>query len=255
MLSAIVIAKNEERLIERAVTSLRFADEIVVVDAESSDQTAQIAKGLGARVVTRAWTGFADQKNFAMEQARGPWIFALDADEAASPELGIMARKIVESYKAGNPVCYRVRREEYFLGRHLTGGPGNPSFQERLFLKEWVYYQGHVHEFPLIRSNAPGGYGLIQEPIHHNPTFNTDRFLGKMNHYTTLEAKDRFSRGQRTSLFHAVGTFFTTFFKNYVSYRGYRNGWQGVILIFLESTSRSIRHFKILELQNKKETT
>src|SRR5690606_7984947 len=111
----------------------------------------------------RNWTGFRDQKNYAMSLCTNPWIFTLDADEEASTEL---QKKVIEiiNQESNSISCYRVRREEYFLGRHLTGGPGNPSFQERLSRKGSVEYIGSIHEYPMLLS---GEYGLIQEKIYH----------------------------------------------------------------------------------------
>ena len=86
---------------------------------------------------------------------------------------------------------------------------------------------------------------MVEEPIRHNPDLGVERFLVKMNHYTTLEALDRFSQGQRTTLLHAFGTFFTTFLKNGIRYRGFWNGREGFVLTVLESFSRVVRHLKL----------
>ncbi len=86
-ISALIIARNEETMISRAVLSCAFADEVVVVDANSSDRTVELAKQAGARVVQRAWTGFSDQRNFSLTQAKHDWVFVLDSDEAVTPEL------------------------------------------------------------------------------------------------------------------------------------------------------------------------
>jgi hypothetical protein len=142
-----------------------------------------------------------------------------------------------------------VRREEYFLGKRLSGGPGNPSFQERLFKRDAVKYIGNIHEYPKV---LYGDYGLIQEAIHHNPDFGIERFLDKMNRYTSLEAMDRVKEGKRSNLWHAFGTFISTFLKNYISYQGYKNGKEGLVLCFLEASSRSVRHFKVWAIQRKK---
>ena len=247
MLSAFIICRDERDLIGRALSSLDFADEIVVVDSGSTDGTLDIVREYPkVKLFHRDWTGFSDQKNFAIDKCEHEWIFSLDADEAASEELGKRVLSIVQNGGEGNITCYRVRREEYFLGRHLRWGAGNPSFQERFYRKGAVRYSGSVHEYPQV---LKGEYGLLDEAIHHNPKLGVERFLSKLNSYTTLEAMDLFRSYQRTNLFHATGTFFTTFCKNYVVYRGYRNGREGIILCFLEAVSRSVRHFKLWALQ------
>lgn len=241
-LSACVIAQNEERVIERCLASLSFADEIIVVDGGSTDRTVAIAAGHPrTRVVAQAFAGFTAQRNRALGEAKGHWVFFLDADEEASPELAERLKAIAAEDPGKHPHCYSIRREEYFLGRHLTAGPGNPSHQWRFFKRENVRFEGGVHEYPRFE----GPVGLIEAPIHHWPGLGIDKFIAKMNHYTSLEALDRFSQGQRTTLTHAVLTFFSTFLKNGIRYGGFYNGREGFILVLLESISRVVRHLKL----------
>jgi len=239
-ISACVIAQNEERSLGRCLQSLTFADEIIVVDGGSVDNTVQVAQQYG-RVVQQKFTGFTAQRNRALLEAKGDWVFFLDSDEEASPELARRLKTIAGESLNQHPNCYSIRREEYFLGQKLNFGPGNPSHQWRFFKRAGVSFEGQVHEFPVFQ----GGIGILEEPIHHWPDLAIDRFLVKMNHYTSLEAYDRFSQGQRTSLAHAVFTFFSTFLKNGVRYQGFRNGKVGLVLVLLESISRTVRHLKL----------
>lgn len=254
MISAFVICQNEELTIERCLRSLSFSSDIVVVDGGSTDSTVErieqlITEGLPIRCFRRSWTGFSEQKNYALSLCRGPWVFSLDADEAATHGLALKVEKIVaESTSSPEITCFRVRREEFFLGEHLPGGPGCPSFQERLFLKEAVEYRGNIHEYPHLRF---GRHGLIQEAILHSPLLDFEGVLRRMNTYTTLEARDRFSRGQRTSLAHAFLTFFSSFLRNYLVYGGFRGGKAGALWCFIESISRTMRHLKLWALQNR----
>ena len=241
-LSACVIARNEERTIERCLKSLAFADEIVVIDAGSTDGTVEIARRFTSKVITHAWQGFARQRNVGLENCSGEWIFFLDSDEQASSELAERLKSIAAGNPALHPNCYSIRRDEFFLGRELHHGPGNPSFQWRFFKRTGVRFEGEVHEFPRFE----GPVGMITDAaIAHWPSLGIDRFLIKLNHYTTLEALDRFAQGQRTTLFHAGGTFFTTFLKNGIRYRGLWNGKEGFVLTLLESFSRVVRHLKL----------
>ncbi|MBI3557483.1 MAG: glycosyltransferase family 2 protein [Deltaproteobacteria bacterium] len=241
-LSACVIARNEERTLERCLKSLAFADEIVVIDAGSHDRTVEIARRFTSKVIVHAWQGFARQRNVGLENCGGEWVFFLDADEEASAELGQRLKKIAFGNAAAHPNCYSIKRDEFFLGRQLRYGPGNPSFQWRFFKRNGVRFEGEVHEFPRFE----GPIGLIADAaIAHWPSLGIDRFLVKLNHYTTLEALDRFAQGQRTTLFHATGTFFTTFLKNGIRYGGLWNGKEGFVLTLLESFSRVVRHLKL----------
>lgn len=240
-LSACVIAHNEERVLERCLKSLTFASEIVVIDAGSTDRTVEIARAHGAKVFTQAWQGFAAQRNFALQNCTGDWVFFLDSDEEASTLLGERLVRIASDRQGTHPNCYSIQRIEYFLGRRLDHGPGNPSHQWRFFRRSAVRFEGGVHEYPKFA----GPVGKIDDPIYHWPDLGIDKFLTKMNHYTTLEAVDRFAHGQRTSLAHACGTFFSTFFKNGIRYWGLLNGKQGFVLTLLEAFSRVVRHLKL----------
>ncbi len=228
-------------MLARCLSSLKFADEIIVVDAHSSDQTVEIAKAHGAKIISRPWSGFAAQRNVGLEQCSGDWVFFLDADEEASSLLGERLTKVARDQHNRHPNCYSIQRIEYFLGRRLKYGPGNPSHQWRFFKRNAVRFEGEVHEYPKFA----GPVGMIDEPIFHWPDLGIEKFLTKMNHYTSIEALEKFSQGQRTSLFHAIGTFFSTFFKNGVRYRGLLNGKEGFILTLLESFSRVVRHLKL----------
>lgn len=239
--TACVIARNEEKTIERALKSLTWADEIVVIDAYSTDRTVEIAKKYTKNVFQNEWKGFTNQRNFALEHCNADWVFFLDSDEEASIDLGKKLLAIAQDDPKRHPNCYSIKRIEFFLGKELHFGPGNPSHQWRFFKKNAVRFEGEVHEFPKFE----GGVGKIESPIYHNPDLGIDRFLSKLNHYTTLEALDRFGQGQRTSLMHAFGTFFTTFFKNGIRYKGFLNGKEGVVLTTLESVSRVVRHLKL----------
>jgi glycosyltransferase involved in cell wall biosynthesis len=240
-ISACVIALNEEKSLERCLKSLSFADEIVVVDGGSQDATPEIAKRYTQKVISHPFQGFTQQRNVGITQCSGDWIFFLDSDEAASEELAQKLRSVANADMSAHPNCYAICRIEYFLGKKLQYGPGNPSSQWRFFKRQGVKFQGEVHEYPVFE----GPIGLIPEPIYHNPDLGIERFLNKLNSYTTLEALERFGQGQTTTLFHAFGTFFATFFKNGVRYRGFWNGKVGFVLTVLESTSRVIRHLKL----------
>lgn len=241
LISACVITRNEEHLIERCLASLSFADEIIVIDAISVDSTASRAKKFTSKIISSPWKGFTVQRNLALDHAQANWVFFLDSDEQASIELGQRLKKIAQDQLDTHPNCYSIKRIEYFLGKELKFGPGNPSYQWRFFKKENVRFTGDVHEYPKFE----GPIGLIEEPIHHYRDLAIERFLNKLNHYTTLEALDRFKQGEHTSLPHAIGTFFTTFLKNGIRYKGFLNGKEGLVLTLLESISRVIRHLKL----------
>ncbi len=246
LLTACVIVLNEEQNILRCLESLRFADEIVVVDGGSTDATAlrvrDFEKQNGKlKMDALCFQGFAQSRNHALGLATGKWVFFLDADEEVTLDLGRRLKNISREDPKLHPRGYSIKREEFFLGQKLNHGPGNPSHQWRFFQREGVHFKGEVHEYPVFE----GPVGKIEESILHWPHLSIERFLNKMNRYTTLEALDRFSQGQRTSLLHALFTFISTFLKNGIRYRGFWNGKVGVVLVILESFSRTVRHLKL----------
>lgn len=247
-LSVLIIARNEEGLIGRAVSSASFAEEIVVVDAFSTDRTVERAREAGARVVQRQWSGFSDQRNFSLAQAKYDWVLVLDSDEAITPDLQTWLRDFFASGKQNqSPYGYKIKRAEYLLGKRVYGACWNPSFQDRFFRRDKAKYIGEIHEYPLIEG------GMVNAPvtalIDHNPNVTMESFFEKMNRYTTVEAFDRYQLGQRTSIPHLAVVFFATWFKNFFNYRGYRDGKLGVVVCSMEAVSRTVRHIKLWQVQ------
>ena len=164
-LSAVVITLNEEDHLRRCLESVAWADEIVVVDAESHDKTVQIGREFTDRVIVRPWPGFPAQKNFALEQSTGEWILSLDADEEAAPEL----RPEITAVIAGSPAChgYAVRRQNMFLGRFIRHGGLYPDWQVRLFRRGLGHFaERAVHESVTVT----GPVGRMRGHLVHGAT-------------------------------------------------------------------------------------
>ncbi len=246
-ITASIIAFNEEKFLPRALASLLWADEISVIDAGSADRTPAICKDPQAPWAsrmsfhTRPWSGFCDQRNFAMKQARHDWMLVLDADEECSPELAQRIRGFFADGKFPPHPAYKVRRIEYFLGKPIHHGIWNPSYQDRFFNRNGVQYVNNIHEYPIF----PTPPLSIHEPIHHAPDFAPEKFLEKMNRYTTIEAQDRVRQGQRTHAGKLLGAFPAMFLKNYFYYGAWRDGIHGLVISLLEGVSRVVRHVKI----------
>lgn len=251
--SAAIITKNEERHIERCLESLTWADEILVVDAESTDKTPELCNDPNRpwagkmRFLTRKWSGFKDQRTFAMNEAKNDWILVVDADETCTPELREKVRSILSSPLDMATKAYKVRRVEYFLGKPIDFGIWNPSYQDRFFNRVGVHYVNDIHEYPKF----PNPPLMIHEPLHHSPDFSPEKFLDKMNRYTSIEAMDRVRQGQRTNVFRILAAFPAMFLKNYFYYGAYRDGIHGLIISVLEGISRAVRHIKIWQFSRK----
>ena len=188
----VVITKDERQHIQRCLDSVRWASETVVVDAESTDGTRQLAEQLGARVISRAWPGYAAQKNYGIGEAAQKWILCLDADEVVPPELATEIERVTESRGASDG--YRVQRITYFLGSplHHYGRARRDLGDVRLFQQGRGHFDDRlVHE----RVQVSGSVGSLQAPLLHYcyPTLRT--YWQKIHRYAGLEAQERAVRG------------------------------------------------------------
>jgi glycosyltransferase involved in cell wall biosynthesis len=250
-ISAVLIIKNEAPFIERALHSLMWCDEIVVVDAYSDDATPQLCQNPAApwankiKFIEKEWLGFSTQRNFAMVQTKNDWVFFLDGDEACSPELASTIRILIDDPKSHN-LQFKIRRQEFFLRKPIHFGIWNPSYHIRLFKKTGVEFVGNVHEGVQSTYETKN----VDAPIIHVEDLRIERFLAKLNHYTTLQAQNDFEKGTRTSFARIFLSFPAMFYKNYVYYKAYRDGREGFIISALEGISRTVRHLKIWQLQH-----
>jgi glycosyltransferase involved in cell wall biosynthesis len=249
-LSAVVIAQNSADSIETCIGSLGFADEIVVVDALSHDGTPEIARRLGARVITNPWPGFAEQKQFAIDQAAGHWIFLCDTDEVVSAEL---AAEILETINADSAVVadgYEVPRKNQFLGEWITVGPWTHDKTLRLFRKSrGRMTRSSVHEGVQVDGNT----GLLKHFLYHGTHPTIFSSIERLNRYTTLEAGDRINRRKITLLdpvFPPAGVFI-----NYYFVKGcWRAGLRGFLLSAITAMYKSVLYIKIFLLQRSRDS-
>lgn len=245
--SAIVLTFNEQKKIARCLESLAWADEILVVDGQSTDQTRSICEEPGrswsgkVRVLQRAWTGFKDQRNYSLEQARYDWVLVVDADEICTPELAARVQEMLGRTGGPEKRAYKVHRQEFFFGKRIFYGMWSPCYQDRFFDRRGVQYVNEVHEYPVF-AEPPG---RIEEALLHLADITIERYFDKLNRYTSLEAQDRYHQGQRTTLFKLVGAFPAHFYKSLIYYKAYRDGMHGVVISLLEGVSRLARQLKI----------
>jgi glycosyltransferase involved in cell wall biosynthesis len=220
--SACVITLNEEGNIERALKSLSFADEIVLVDSGSADKTVELAKKYTDRIFYREWGGFTRQRNFAIDKCENDWIIPLDADEEITPEC---RDKIVSILKEGTEkTWFKIRRKEHFNGVHMTHGIDIPSEQIRLFRKSKGRYAGNVHEYPRME----GERGYIDEPINHFSYKNFGEMVGRTLSYAKLAADEKFRNGERRGYFYKYGSGLAQFLKSYITHLGILDGLYGL---------------------------
>ena len=239
-----IITKNEAAHIGAAIDSASWADEIVVVDSHSTDDTVALAKAKGVRVESRAWTGWVDQKNFAASLASNDWIFSLDADERATPALEQEVRGLLASEPSS--AAYKVPRVTFHLGRWIRTTDFYPDFQTRLYDRRAARWEGqYVHES--VKAIGPVGR-LTQELQHYSYTDLSDH-LDRINAYSTLAARQMYERGRRAGVFDLFAQGPAAFLRNYILRRGVLDGSAGLVLSMVNAYSVFLKFAKLWELQ------
>jgi len=246
-ISATIITRNEERNIEDALRSLAWADETVVVDCGSTDRTVEICRRYTDRVFHRGWSGFVDQKNYALDRARNDWVISLDADERLSSELTLEVREL--SRHGFAHAGYRIPRVACLLNRWIRHGEWYPDRQLRLFDRRAGRWQGgRVHESVAVQ----GSIGALRGEIHHYTYRRISDYLERLETYTTLAAQDYFERGKKSSYARLLFNPFFTFLKGYVLKRGFLDGVPGLMVAAMGAVSVYFKYAKLYELQHKR---
>jgi len=243
-LSVTIITLNEADHIGAAIDSASWADEVIVVDSGSTDDTVSIARARGARVTSRIWTGYVDQKNFAAGLAKNDWILSLDADERVTPELANEIRGLLaaDPARAG----YRVPRVTHHFGRWIRTTDFYPDFQTRVYDRRRARWRGkYVHE----SVDVDGGAGQLHGELQHYSYRNLSDHLARIDQYTTLAAQQMREGGRRAN---AIDLFVhppAAFLRNYILRRGILDGTAGLALSIVNSYAVFLKFAKLWELQ------
>ncbi len=226
-LSAILITKNEAHRIRRCLESVQWADEIVVVDSESADDTLAICREFTRKVFVRPFDNFSNQKNAALDHATGEWVLSLDADEVVTLDLASEIRDRIgasgEDFSA-----YNIPRENYICGRPIRHVFQNDR-QLKLFRRGACRYYKSVHE----DLDVKGSIGALLHPLLHYNSDSLREFVHKQDLYTALEAKAKFEKGERFSFMKLIFSPPRTFLFRYVMIGGYKDGWMGFVIAIL----------------------
>jgi glycosyltransferase involved in cell wall biosynthesis len=244
--SVYIIAYNEAEKIGAAINSVLWADEIVVADSFSQDNTATLAEGLGARVVQIPFQGFGDLRNQAMAACSHDWIFSLDSDERCTPE----ARdEILACLQDPQADAYYVPRRNFFMGRWIRYSGFYPDYrQPQLFKKgALVFKNDPVHEEFSIVSERPVAY--LTNPIWQFPFKNLEEVVHKANKYSSLGAKKLAARGRNASMWGALTHGLWSFFHMYILKRGILDGWAGFIIALGNFEGTFYRYAKLYEIE------
>jgi len=229
--SAVVLALNEERRLAAALDSVRFCDEVLVVDAGSTDRTHELARASGARVLVNApWPGFVEQRRFATRAARHDWVLAVDADERVTLPLREEIRSLQE--RGFDRAGYRIGRVAFYLGRWIRGTDWYPDPQLRLFDRRRGGWQGGlVHESVQIE----GEVGRLRGELEHYPYEDISDHVVTIDRYTTLWADQAYQEGRRSRNPAAVAAGVFAFFRNYLLKRGFLLGSPGLTVSMLNA--------------------
>lgn len=242
-ITAIVITFNEEHNIAKALESLSWADEIVVVDSESTDNTVEIARRFTDRVYIRPWPGYSAQKNFAADQALNDWIFSLDADERVSPELASAIQRI-EFSDSPEAAAYEMARLTFYLGRWIKHSGWHPDYKLRLYHRKRASWQGdYVHE--TLKAN--GKIERIAGDILHYTVRDASEHHSRMDRYTTLAAEQLFSQGRRASFLKLLFSPPAVFVRSYVLRLGILDGIPGLAIARFAAHYDFLKNLKLWE--------
>lgn len=243
-ISAVVITKNEETNIGPCLESLRWVDEIVVVDAESTDGTVAEARRFTDKIFVRSWPGFGPQKNFGFEQAQSEWILIVDADERVTEELQEEIQGILKNKSSENVAGYEIPRRNFFYGFWMKFGGMFPDYQIRLVKKGAVKYDDTLlHE----NLRLQGSVKKLQYFFNHysNPTIT--HHVRKMAQYTSLASQEKLKRRDRVTLLNLGGNHLVTLFKICVFRGGWRDGVPGLIASLFASMHTFVKYSKAYE--------
>lgn len=247
-LSIVILSKNEEDVIGDAIASVKeYCDDIIVIDANSSDSTSKIVEKQGVRLIKHHFIDFSDQRNFGIYQVKRPWVLFLDADERVTSAFMKEVGSVIQNYQEFDKFAgYFVRRKTFYYGKDW----GLTDRVQRLFVvKRFVEWSGVVHETPTVK----GEFGELISPILHFTHRNMSQMVQKTNEWSEYEAKLRYNSNHPPLVpWRFIRVMISEFINSYIKNKGYRNGYYGVIEGMYQSFSIFITYAKLWELQQKK---
>lgn len=241
--TAIVPARDEERNIVDCLESLAWADRrVVFIDSRTMDRTAELAREAGAEVMLHPFENFAQFHNAAMDVVEADWIFFVDADERATPELGEEARSVTDGSR--EEVAWAVPRHNYIFGRLTLGAGWYPDYQSRLLLRDRVRWERPVHE--IIVTDGPTGY--LKNPLIHYNYEDLPDFIARQEGYTDFDAGILLEQGVRPRFYTPYSQAMRHFWWRFVTLRGARDGLHGLRLSLLMAYCEAVKYRKLARL-------
>lgn len=249
-LSVILITKNEAELVAQCLESVKWADEIIVVDSGSTDATVDICRRYTDKVVVTDWPGFGPQKNRALAMATGDWVLSIDADEEVTPELRSSIEAAI-AQPAAFANAYRLSRFSSYCGRFMRHGGWWPDPVLRLFKRDkGRFSDDRVHERVLVDA---GSIEQLEGLLMHYSFRSLDQVLAKVNHYSSENAAMLLNRGKSANLSTAIIHGLWTFLRCYILKAGFLDGREGFILAISNAEGSYYKYLKLMYLSEKRE--
>ncbi len=243
--SAIIVCFNEENDIRDCLESVRWCDEIVVVDSFSTDRTVEICRQYTDRVMQRQWAGYRDQKAFAHSHATKEWVLLVDSDERVTPELRDEIRAALQS-NSGDYAGYSVPRLVFYLKRWWWRGGWYPDYDVRLFRRDRATWGGaDPHEKILV----DGKVRRLRQPLHHFTYRNIDDHIERINRFTTISSTELRKEAQHWRLADALFRPAFRFFRSYVLKRGFMEGFAGFYVAVTAAVYVFLKYAKLWEIE------
>ncbi len=242
-ISVCIITLNEEVNMRECLQSLQWADEIIIVDSGSKDQTLKICKEFGAKIFHHPFAGFRDQKNFALDQAKNEWILSIDADERVTGELQDEISTLIREDLNING--YFIPRLNFYGSKFIRHSGWYPDFVLRLWKKSKGRWSGkNVHEKVVIS----GKVGYCKNAIKHYTYRNASDYMKRINLYSTLLAMEKYRLGKRFSFLRLLVKPVLRFFKSYIWKLGFLDGVEGLVIATSSSYLTFIEEVKLREI-------
>ena len=239
--TAVIAAHDEAAQIEACIASVEWANEVIVVENDSIDDTVDRARGAGATVISPKFTTIGAARNHAIERAKTPWVLVVDADERCTPELAAEITQIVD--KPGNHSAFRVPRRNFFLGKQIRHGGWGSDRPIRLFRKELRYNASLVHE----HVEVTGEIGALRNALPHYTYVSLDQYFEKFNRYSRWWAEQNHARGRRGSAAAVVFKPPARFVSMYFLRAGFLDGAHGLVLACLAAASVMAKYARLWE--------
>ena len=248
-LTAIIPTGNEIHNIEAVIASVNFADEILVVDSFSTDGTYEKAQELASKVIRRDYKYSASQKNWTIPQAQHEWILLVDADERVTPELKDEIIQILKQSEI-NDAGFWIGRMNHFMGQRVNYSGWRNDSVIRLFKRDYCKYQDKQVHAEII---ADGTIGKLKNKLYHNTYITFDKYMEKMNRYATWQAKDYDNKTGKLTPYHFIIKPFWGFFKHYIIQSGFRDGFVGLTIGYVQGYVVFMRYVKLWLLRRGRE--